>query len=152
MESNTDKCASRLFELPLVLLGEVNEIFEDFVENTEKSMNDLVDYAESVYVHGGQGRGKIRPWESWVPQKTWDFYPSALNNNPRTNSAVEGWHGNFQKLMVCIILQSGGLLKCEKMNNKAMNKWWPGFLVITLRYNKQLHDDIKKWDLCNQSC
>lgn len=64
MESNTDKCASRLFELPFVLLGEVNEIFEDFVENAEKSMNDLVDYAESVYVHGGQGRGKIRPWES----------------------------------------------------------------------------------------
>lgn len=64
MESNTHKCASRLFEPSFVPLEEVSETFEYTVENAEKSLDDLVDSVESKYVHGRQGRGKISPWET----------------------------------------------------------------------------------------
>ena len=90
------------------------------------------------------GQRQNKTMRNLISLETWDFYTSAWKDNHRTNSAVEGWHGKFQKMMLCIILQSGDLLKSKKMNNKAMNKLWPRFLMITLRYDKQLHDDINK--------
>ena len=71
MESNTDKCASRLFELPFVLLGKVNEIFEGFVENAEKNLDDLVDYIERLYVCVRCGRGK-RSKAPRFPPEIWN--------------------------------------------------------------------------------
>lgn len=59
-----------------------------------------MDYVERGYVHERQERGKRRPEAPRFLPEMKNAYISVLNSNHETNNAVEGWHGNFQELMV----------------------------------------------------
>ncbi|KFD66258.1 hypothetical protein M514_21545 [Trichuris suis] len=70
------------------ILNVEDEMDEDLDED------DLIDYVERTYVTGRRGRPPI------FPPEVWNVYRATLNDQHRTNNAVEGWHNKFQKLMV----------------------------------------------------
>ena len=97
MKSNIYKCASMLLGLQFVPLEDVNETFECIVENAEENVDNLMDYAERVYVHGRHGRSSRkpedhgrRPEDPRFPPESWNVYTSVLNRDHRTNNTVEG--------------------------------------------------------------
>ena len=60
------------------------------------------------------------------------------------NNAVGSWQIKLQKMKVVHHPRFEDLLKCYKRNSKAMNKLSPRFLVLTLKYSHQLHNDTDK--------
>ncbi|KFD61048.1 hypothetical protein M514_08442 [Trichuris suis] len=91
VESDTRRCASMLFGLPFVPVEDVVETFEYIEDQAEESLDDLMDYVKRTYVTG-------RP--PMFPPQTWNVYRAVLNDQHRTNNAVECWHNKFQKVMV----------------------------------------------------
>lgn len=73
-----------------------------------------------------------------------EYYTSLLNGDHRKNNRVEDWHTKFQKLMVhhpliCIFIE----VRKRKTAN-CVNKVSPRFLVITLQYGHQIHNNTDK--------
>ena len=73
--------------------------FEYIVENTEETLDDLVDYVERLYVCVRCGRGK-RLEAPRFPPVTWNVSASLLNSDYGMNSDEEGWYSKFHKLTV----------------------------------------------------
>ncbi|KHJ40540.1 hypothetical protein D918_09430 [Trichuris suis] len=95
VESDTRRCASMLFGLPFVPVEDVVETFEYIEDQAEESLDDLMDYVKRTYVTG-------RP--PMFPPQTWNVYRAVLNDQHRTNNAVECWHNKFQKVMMSRLL------------------------------------------------
>ncbi|KFD49637.1 hypothetical protein M514_09469 [Trichuris suis] len=92
--NSTRTCAFMLFDLPFVPVENVAETFDFISEQADVNLDDLIDYVERTYVTGRRGRPPI------FPPEVWNVYRATLNDQHRTNNAVEGWHNKFQKLMV----------------------------------------------------
>lgn len=70
--------------LPVVPLENVNEIFEDVVENAEEN---VIGHAERVQIRGRQGI-RIRPKAPRFLPETWNVCTLGLNDNHRMNDPV----------------------------------------------------------------
>lgn len=69
--------------------------FEELVENErfpEEAM-PIANYFEDTYIGRRQRNRRQAPL---FPAPLWNVYERTINNQQRTNNAVEGWHRGFQ--------------------------------------------------------
>lgn len=82
---------------------DVVKSFEDLLAaNIMPAELDLfLDYFEDNYIgrHDVRVAGNRRVPR--YPAMTWNVYELTINNFPRTNNSVEGWHTSFQNLVGC---------------------------------------------------
>lgn len=60
-KSDTYKLCFHVVWISICVVEDVSETLEYIVEKAEENLDDLMDYAEKVYVYGKCGRGIRRP-------------------------------------------------------------------------------------------
>lgn len=88
--------------LAFVPISNVVESFEELVDSPYFSEhNDLiqpiVDYFEDTWI-GRPGRRNQRR-NPIFPHSLWNCYEATLEDLPKTNNSVEGWHRGFSQLL-----------------------------------------------------
>lgn len=63
-----------------------------YYETNSEQLQNFVEYIESTWI-GVRIRRRHRA--PWFPIELWNCYSAVVNNEPRTNNAVEGWHHAF---------------------------------------------------------
>ena len=61
--------------------------------NNKDLLKDLLEYFENTYIGIEKGNGDRS--EPMFPIKIWNSYDNVINDLPRTNNAIEGWHNAF---------------------------------------------------------
>jgi len=88
------KCLSAIaFVPPLHAKEAFKTLISDDFYSSSSDIEALVDYIEENWI-GGIRRGKERP--ARFPIAEWNCYQRVLDDQNRTNNAVEGWHRAFQ--------------------------------------------------------
>uniref|UniRef100_A0A6V7KPU6 MULE transposase domain-containing protein n=1 Tax=Bracon brevicornis TaxID=1563983 RepID=A0A6V7KPU6_9HYME len=70
--------------------GAVTEL--DFYSKGDEKIKELLDYFEETWVGVPNRRGRRDPMYAI---SMWNHYQSVLQDAPRTNNAIEGWHNGF---------------------------------------------------------
>ncbi len=65
-------------------------------ENSYENFQEVADYFEDTYVGPWRGSRRVKPK---FELKEWNLYERVLNHEARTNNALEGWNGNFNKFV-----------------------------------------------------
>lgn len=93
----------QLAALAFVPLTDVSGAFEDLMETNFYQINSeilgpLVNYFEDTWIGrpGRRGRGRSAPMFS---QSLWNCYDASIDDLPKTNNSVEGWHRGFSQLL-----------------------------------------------------
>lgn len=76
-----------------------NTILESqyFIDN-EQLFESLVDYFEETWIGRTVRNRRKKPL---FPIEMWNCYDNVINDQPRTNNAVEGWHHAFNASLGC---------------------------------------------------
>ena len=89
--------------MAFVPIADVTASFEDlmdsnFYETNSDILRDLANYFEDTWIGrpGRRGRGRNAPI---FPHSLWNCYDASLDDLPRTNNSVEGWHRGFSQLL-----------------------------------------------------
>lgn len=92
-----------LAALAFVPIADVTAAFEDlmdsnFYETNSDILRDLENYFEDTWIGrpSRRGRGRNAPM---FPHSLWNCYDASLDDLPRTNNSVEGWHRGFSQLL-----------------------------------------------------
>lgn len=88
------KCLTALAFVPSSAVKEAfDALISDEFYASSSHMEDMVDYVEENWI-GGIRRGKIRTARFAIEE--WNCFDRLMNDQARTNNAVEGWHRGFQ--------------------------------------------------------
>jgi len=93
----------QLAALAFVPTDDVTTAFDDLMESIFYQANsdilrDLVNYFEDTWIGRPNRRGRGRS-EPIFPHSLWNCYDASLDDLPKTNNAVEGWHRGFSQLL-----------------------------------------------------
>ena len=86
-------CIRSMAALAFVPVNDIVESFETFSDNIPEVAQPVVDYFEDTYIGRQQRRGRRNPR---FPHTMWSIHERVVNNLPRTNNNVEGWHRHMQ--------------------------------------------------------
>lgn len=82
--------------LAFVPLQDVNNTFEQFTaaldEEMDEILEDFLTYFEATWIGIVQRGRRRRPA---FPQELWNVYERVVQDLPRTNNSIEGWHRAF---------------------------------------------------------
>lgn len=112
---------SLAFVPPQYVTATFEEITAEPEFMNENKLNVLIDYIEDNYI----GRYDVRLKGRRIPLfpiETWNQYISTINDCPRTNNSLEGWHRGFSTLVgthpsIWSFLKN---LKLEQSNNEIV--------------------------------
>jgi len=87
-----------VFALSYIPLPDVIAAFEELSGNSPPELDPIIDYWEDNYIALRRNRrGNPR-----FPLPIWNVYNRILEDLPRTNNSVEGWHRAFQQSIDCL--------------------------------------------------
>jgi len=93
----------QLAALALVPVSDVSSAFDDlmdspFYRDNSTILAPFINYFEDTWIGrpGWRGRGRNAPM---FPQALWNCYDASLDDLPKTNNSVEGWHRGFSQLL-----------------------------------------------------
>ena len=98
-DDNNRKCIKMLLALSFVPQNDVQNVFTEIVAYFPENLTPLLDYWEDNYI--GRLRRLNRRSQPFFPIRLWNMYDRVINNLPRTNNSVEGWHHAFQNTLDC---------------------------------------------------
>ena len=106
--------------LDFVPVADVVNAFEILMESTfyienEEEIKELTNYFEDTWIGRPARRGGRS--DPIFQIALWNVHNSVLEDLPKTNNAVEGWHRGFSQLLGAIIQASGNSLKVSKRNS-----------------------------------
>ena len=78
--------------------NDVDRVFALLSNNVDPALDVILDYIEENYI-GAIRRGRYR--RPRFPYAWWGVYDRVMNDLPRTNNAVEGWHNKFNQHVGC---------------------------------------------------
>ena len=84
--------------LAFVPENDVERFFNLLSNSVDPELDVILDYIEENYI-GAIRRGRYR--RPRFPYSMWGVYDRVLNNLPRTNNSVEGWHNRFNRHVGC---------------------------------------------------
>ena len=87
-----------LLSLSYIPLPDVIAAFEELSGNSPAKQDPIIDFWEDNYI--GRLR-RNRRGNSKFPLPIWNVYNRILEDLPRTNNSVEGWHRAFQQTIDC---------------------------------------------------
>lgn len=92
----------QLVSLAFVPIVDVVKSFEDLLDSTffidnEQILREIINYFEDNWIGRPARRGgRSQPL---FALSLWNCYDAVINDQPRTNNAVEGWHRSFSELI-----------------------------------------------------
>lgn len=78
----------------LQLQDEIDEENDDMIR-----LEDIAEYLDRTYIRGRPARGRRRAVPPRYPLEMWNVYNRTIDDEARTNNAVEGWHHKFNKMV-----------------------------------------------------
>lgn len=84
--------------LAFVPENDVDRVFGLLSNNLDPALDVILDYVEENYI-GAIRRGRYR--RPRFPYTMWGVHDRVVNDLPRTNNAVEGWHNRFNRHVGC---------------------------------------------------
>ena len=78
--------------LSFVPVNDVIDAFNALAGNADANLQPILDHIEDNYIDHMR-RGHFRP--ARFPMSMWNMHDRVLDNLPRTNNSVEGWHHAF---------------------------------------------------------
>ena len=84
--------------LAFVPANDVDQVFATLSNNIDPALDVILDYFEENYI-GAIRRGRFR--RPRFPYTMWGVHDRVVNDLPRTNNAVEGWHNRFNRHVGC---------------------------------------------------
>jgi len=84
--------------LPFVPGNDIDRVFNLLSNNVDPALDVILDYVEENYI-GAIRRGRYR--RPRYPYTMWGVHDRVVNDLPRTNNAVEGWHNRFNRHVGC---------------------------------------------------
>ena len=78
--------------------NDVDRVFALLSNNLDPALDVILDYVKENYI-GVIRRGRFR--RPRFPYTMWGVYDRVVNDLPRTNNAVEGWHNRFNRHVGC---------------------------------------------------
>ncbi|CAF1433378.1 unnamed protein product [Rotaria sp. Silwood1] len=84
----------KLLSLPFVPVVDVVEAFNLVADNFDDDGDTLLEYFEKTWIgeKKKRGAGRKKPKFNY---ELWNVYERVINNLPRSNNSVEGWHNGF---------------------------------------------------------
>lgn len=124
----------QLAALAFVPPNDVSSAFDDLMETHfyqihSTILRPLVNYFEDTWIGrpGRRGRGRNAPMFSHA---LWNCYDASLDDLPKTNNSVEGWHRGFSQLLGAhhpsIWKFIKGIKKEESMNEMKLEQYVAG--------------------------
>ncbi|XP_015114401.1 uncharacterized protein LOC107039349 [Diachasma alloeum] len=83
----------------------------DYFKEHKDDLQPVLDYFEPTWI-GKKGARKFGPPK--FAHEIWNHYESVLNDNPRTNNSVEGWHHIFNETISRAHTSIGEFINCLK--------------------------------------
>ena len=84
--------------IAFVPANDVDRVFNMLANNVDAALDVILDYLEENYI-GGIRRGRFR--RPRFTYAMWGVHDRVVDNLPRTNNAVEGWHNRFNRHVGC---------------------------------------------------
>ena len=84
--------------LAFIPANDVDRVFNLLSNNLDPALDVILDYVEENYI-GAVRRGRFR--RPRFPYTMWGVHDRVVNDLPRTNNAVEGWHNRFNRHVGC---------------------------------------------------
>ena len=78
--------------------AEVVRVFEELVDSLPEALQPITDYLEDTYI-GRLGRRQRRQPRFAIT--LWNMYERTVQELPRTNNAIEGYHQHLQSAVLC---------------------------------------------------
>ena len=103
----SDECTldvKSLCALAFVPVSDVPNAFLQLKSLAQKvpGIDSLFDYFENTFIGGLRANTRVGARKpALFPAKIWNVYERVLDNLPRTNNSVEGWHHVFDKSVNC---------------------------------------------------
>lgn len=86
-------CMKMIPALAFVPVADLEEAFETLAEDIGDDCQDILDYFEDNYI-GRPGRRQRR--DPKFSHEMWNMHHRTVEELPRTNNNIEGWHRGFQ--------------------------------------------------------
>ncbi|CAF1136196.1 unnamed protein product [Adineta steineri] len=84
----------KLLALAFVPVSDVVKGYALIVDDFDDEDNPLLDYFERVWVGKKKGRG-IQRYQPKFSLQLWNMYERVIQDLPRSNNSIEGWHHAF---------------------------------------------------------
>ena len=84
--------------MAFVPVNDIDRVFALLTGNLDPPLDEVLDYLEEYYI-GGIRRARFR--RPRFPHTMWGVHDRVVNDMPRTNNAVEGWHNRFNRHVGC---------------------------------------------------
>ncbi|KAK3929145.1 PKS-NRPS hybrid synthetase [Frankliniella fusca] len=92
-------CFREIVGCAFVPTADVVPSFQAAKNHAPNAMRPFCSYFGEYYVTGRRAQRGRRAVPPRYPPGEWNQYEAALNNEPKTNNAKEGWHNRFQTMV-----------------------------------------------------
>ncbi|RWS20135.1 uncharacterized protein B4U80_11049 [Leptotrombidium deliense] len=110
-----------------------------FYRQNEAILQPLIDYFEDTWIGRPTANGIRRAPR--YPITNWNCYTSVIDELPKTNNSVEGWHRAFSSLISCqhpsIWKFISGIKKDQSLNEFKLEQYVAG-TPVKQNYERQL--------------
>lgn len=129
---------------------DVVHAFEYIQDTLDDELEGLLDYFEDSYIGRMKRSGRANPK---FAIRSWNVYEATLQQAPRTNNMLEGWHNKMQKSIASNHPNLWKLLeviqKEDRLNKVLAHQLMDGHHYSTTKkyidYNQRLHTITNKY-------
>lgn len=148
----------KLLALAFVKPEDVIKFYEELIESeyyvtNEDYLKPLLNYFETTWIRKKNRRGRCKA--PIFPIELWNCFDSIIEDSPRTNNAVEGWHNGFSNKLNCShtslwkflnSIQNEQNLNENKITDIIAKKVFPVVCKKYIELNKRLFKIVYDYD------